>query len=405
MTKTFQKIAFYSLLSLFAFLPFSSWLVSMTGKPSLSLIRDGLVLIIFLSALFGKTIKFNKIIIIVSLFIVFGLLTYFWREASPIQWLRGFRFTFVPIILFLSVSSLKFNEKEKKVLIWTVLIGGIIITIVSIAELLGFKIPLTTRLSGANGLESTQYLQGLNIRRLQSLLAGPNALGLYILALTAYGLGLFKKISPKLIWSIPILGLILFLTFSRSSLAGFVAVIIVSAVIWSHKKIGVAKTITIALLFAVTLLISSLALYKSDKYKSYITHGTSSSLRYEQIIRVWNQKNEIGLLGRSSGTAGPSSQNRLDGGPNHWSENIYLEIFEELGLIGLILYLAIIILLLSNSWKKYSTDEAKTAFLITLGFAVSGLFLNNYTGQVGIYLFWLANGLLLQKGNNEKNSN
>ena len=400
-----KKLAFYSLNLLFLFLPFSSWLVSMTGKSSLSLIRDGLVLIIFLTVLFARSIKFNKITIISILFIIYGLLTYFWREASPLQWLRGFRFTFIPIILFLSVSSLEFKEKEKKVLLWSILIGGAIITIISVSEFLGIKIPLTTQLSGANGLESTQYLQGLNIRRLQSLLAGPNALGLYMLALAAYALGLFKKISTKLIWLVPILSLILILTFSRSSLVGLIILLIVSTVVWLYKKIGAAKTITLALLFAVILLISSLALYKSDKYKSYVTHGTSSSLRYEQIIRVWNQKNEIGLLGRGSGTAGPSSQNRLDGGPNHWSEDIYLEIFEELGFIGLILYLAIIISLLLKGWKNYNTPEGQTAFLITLSFAVSGLFLNNYTGQVGIYLLWLANGLMLQKGNNEKNSN
>ena len=404
MKKIFQKISFYSLILLFVFLPFSSWLVSMTGKASLSLIRDGLVLIIFLSVLFARNIKFNKITIIALLFIIYGILTYFWREASPLQWLRGFRFTFVPIILFLSVSNLKFDEKEKIFLLWSVLVGALVITIISIAEFIGLKIPLTTDMSAGNGLEATQYLQG-HIRRLQSLLAGPNALGLYMLALTAYALGLFKKIRPKLIWMMSILGIIIFFTFSRSSLAGLVALLIVSSVIWFYKKIGHFKTIVVAVLFIVILAILSLTLYKSDKYNNYITHGTSSSLRYEQIIRVWNQKNEIGLLGRGSGTAGPSSQNRLDGGPNHWSENIYLEIFEELGLIGLILYLAIIVLLLRSSWKNYNTPEGQTAFLITLGFAVSGLFLNNYTGQVGIYLLWLANGLTLQKGNDEKNTN
>ena len=404
MIKIFQKISLYSLVLLFAFLPFSSWIVSMSGRPSLSIIRDGLVLVIFLSALFGRAIKFNKITIIASLFIVFGLLTYFWREASPVQWLRGFRFTFVPIVLFFSIAGLKFEEKEKKILLWTILVGGIAISIISVLEFIGLKIPLTTQSSGSYGLVSAQYLEG-GVRRLQSLVAGPNALGLYILALSAYALGLFKKIQPKLIWLLPIFCLLLFLTYSRSSLAGLIALIIILTVIWLHKKVGTAKTIIIAILFAVILLISGLMLYKSDKYNNYITHGTSSSLRYEQIIRIWDSRSDIGLLGQGSGTAGPSSQNRLDGGPNHWSENIYLEIFEELGLIGLILYLAIIILLLGNSWKNYGTQEGKTAFLITLGFAVSGLFLNNYTGQAGIYLFWLANALMLQKGNNEKNTN
>jgi len=319
------------------------------------------------------------------------------------QWLRGFRFTFVPIVLFLSISGLNLGERAKKNLLWIILVGAIIIVAVSILEFFGVKIPLTTELSGVNGLENTQYLQGIGTARLQSLLAGPNALSLYMMALTAFALGLFKKITPKLIWLAPILIAVLVLTFSRNALIGLAVMLIFSVIFWLKKYFGATTSIIVSVIIIAVVVILGLNISKSDKYQSYLTHGTSTSLRYEQIVRVWEAKYEIGFLGRGSGTAGPSSQNRLDGGPNHWSENIYLEIFEELGLIGLILYLTLIIMLLVNGLKNYGTPEGQTAFLIILGFAVSGIFLNNYTGQVGIFLLWLANGLAIQKGKNEKN--
>jgi cell division protein FtsW (lipid II flippase) len=171
------------------------------------------------------------------------------------------------------------------------------------------------------------------------------------------------------------------------------------------KRLNHIMAISSVVVILVVISIIGLKLYNSEKYKYYVTHGTSTSLRTEQIQRVWRDKNEIGLLGRSMGTAGPSSQNRLDGGPNHWSENIYLDIFEETGLVGLVLYLALIIAILIELAYNFSDPMNKSAVLIIVSFALMGFFINIYTGQIGIFLVWLLSGLS-QKGKlNVKNSN
>jgi len=397
MKNQIQKLNFYLLILLFLFLPFSSWLVSLSGKPSLSLLRDIIVLLIFILILMGRKIHFNKITSILVIFIIYGLLSYLWREASPLQWLRGFRFTFIPLLLLFSVANIELNNKEKKTLLLVILLGGLFVSIVSIAEFFGISIPLRTSFSGSYGLESAQYLQG-ETRRLQSVLAGPNALGLYLVALSAFALGLFGKITSKTMWLISLFCLVLVFTFSRSSLIGLIAVFAFSGAVWLYQKIGSVRATLLSVIFFVLLLMSGFVLYKSENYNHFITHGTSSSLRYEQIQRVWDSRGEIGFLGRGSGTAGPSSQNRLDGGSNNWSENIYMEMFEELGLIGFILYLTLIILLMFDAWKCYKNTEGRTAFLAIFGFVFAGLFINNYTGQVGIFLLCLAQGLSLQRG-------
>lgn len=393
------------LCALFIFLPFSSWLLSMTGNVWISLVRDALVALILLLAIAGRKIKFNKITIIAFSFILLGLLSYFWREASSLQWLRGFRFTFIPIIFFLAVNSFDLDEKQKRSVLLAVLLSAALLLVAAVCEVFGLKIPLTTKYSGVYGLESYQSIAfgEQSIARLQSLLAGPNAFGLYLLALVAYALGAFKLINKKLIWLIVLVFVILLLTFSRSTLIGFLLVAIISGSAYLKQKIGLLKTTIVIISVAVVISVLSVALLKSDKYKTFITHETSTTLRSEQIERIWESRIEIGFLGRGMGTAGPSSQGRLDGGPNHWSENIYLDTFEELGLFGLILLVSIYIILLVGGWRNYGSPIGKTAFLITAGFILTGLFINTYTGQIGIYLFWLANGLNLEfKNQNAK---
>lgn len=384
------------LCTIFIFLPFSSWLLSMTGNLWITLVRDVLVGLVIILAIASRKIKFNYLFFVTILFILLGLASYFWREASLAQWLRGFRFTFVPILFFMAVSFIDIDEKREKPVLIAILLSALLLLAVAVMEVFDLKIPLTTRYSGAYGLESHQFI-GLgeeSIPRLQSLLAGPNAFGLYLLALSTFVLGAFKLINKKLIWLIVPIFFILLLTFSRSTLIGFLLVGIISGSTFLKGKIGLLKTVIIAILVAVVIWVLSVALLKSDKYSNFITHETSTTLRSEQIERIWESRGDIGLLGRGMGTAGPSSQNRLDGGPNQWSENIYLDTFEELGLFGLILLVLIYIILLVKGWRNYGSPIGKTAFLITVGFALSGLFINTYTGQIGIYLFWLANGLL-----------
>jgi cell division protein FtsW (lipid II flippase) len=162
------------------------------------------------------------------------------------------------------------------------------------------------------------------------------------------------------------------------------------------RRIGAPKSILITAIILIVLAIGSIFAYRQPRLKDFFTHGGSSDMRIEQYQRLWHQKNEIGWVGRGLGTAGPSSINRLDNGPNHWTENIYLDLFEETGLVGIVIYLALIISLIIEV-AKIDTMEKKTAFLLLAGFSVAGLFINYYTGQVGIYLFWLAMGLAVDK--------
>ncbi|MEI6499304.1 MAG: O-antigen ligase family protein [bacterium] len=397
-----SKFASIILVILFLFLPFSSWLVSYFKNNNISLLRDGLVLLIICLAIpnFFDMIKRKKIYtastLTTILFILYGLVSYFWREASVEQWLRGFRFTFLPIVMFLSIYSFEFDPKQRLSILRSVLISGVAVIIIGILEYFHIRLPLGEGQSNLGAIQEFQYIESTNILRLQSVLAGPNAFALYLLALISYIVGSFKEINQKLIYlTIPAI-ILLVLTFSRSVLFGLIALIAGYCCIFIFKKFNKQKAwLIIILSFSLSIAIG-LSIYSNYREQPLVTHNTSTNLRTIQYERIWETRNEIGLWGRGLGTAGPASQYRLDGGENHWTENIYFDIFEDLGLIGLLIYIALLTTIIL-SLIKGSVQKNLTAFLAIISFIVAGFFINNYTGQAGIFLVWLAAGMARAK--------
>jgi len=401
--KSTTSLATFVLIALFFFLPFSSWLVSITGKSSLSLIRDVLVIFLFLLGLVAilftkKKINNKNLIFIFSLFILWGLLTFFWKEANSLQWLRGFRFTFVPILLLVSLQLFDFSKNQRKKIYWSVFLSSLIVFTLTILEFFKFKIPLTSGISSEGSL-NTIHAVGGEFTRLQSILAGPNAFGLYILSIIAFLIIASLYLNRKILFFIPFFVLALALTFSRSSWIGLLALFLLLIFYYLKKRFG---SFAASSWFASFVFLISLVFwfgYQSVSFNSLITHGASSTERVEQYQRVWDQRYEIGILGRGMGTAGPSSQNRIDGGPNHWTENVYLDMFEETGLIGLSLFLILLGVLGYSIYNKRNTRESRVVFFLLVSFLLAGLFINIYTGQAGLYLLVLMSGLAIGEKN------
>jgi len=388
-----SKFRIYCLTLLVIFLPISSWLVSLTGQPTISLVRDVLVFLLFLVVLPGINLQrlkspLNFLILLYILWIVFS---YFWTGASVLQWLRGVRFSAVPMIFLLVLSLTDFSRAEKKVIMRSVIWMSLFVVVLAVLELIGVKLPLTTVFSGEGALSADHFVGAANIRRLQSVLAGPNALGLYLLVMIALILS-WKKELNILKWLIWFYLLIAILTFSRSVWIGLIVLSFVAFI--TRYKFSTVKIVE----FLMILLIACAGIYmlarNSVTVKQIIVHGVSTSERVAEYERIWQNRDGIGLLGRGAGSAGPSTQVRLDNGPNYWSENTYLDIFEEFGAIGFLLFACIIIAL----WRRtisVSRDvpTLQAVRLILPAFLVAGLFINLYTGQVAAFTFLLIVGL------------
>lgn len=389
---------------LIVFLPFSSWLVSLTGITQISLIRDAILFLVLLSSLpslINKKIIDNRTQLIVgALFVVWAILSVIWREASLEQWVRGLRFTLPPIVLFLILSQIKIPLRRLSFLVNAVCLAAILIAITALLDVFNSPLPLTTSLSGSGTLESAHYVGLLMIKRAQGIMAGPNALGLFLLPAFAISITWpSKSLWPKILSLV--LAMLIILTFSRSALIGLLVIVLLLFWQKAKDKIGSIKTIIISMALLLLLVCAGFVINKTTWGKQVISHNSSSSLRLEQYQRIWQQKYNIGLIGRGLGTAGPSSINRLDGGENHWTENVYLDVFEELGLIGTIIFIIFIIVFIVKT-SKINNNLGRATSLALWAFAISGIFINIYTGQAGFWYVMLLLGLAINTQSNIK---
>ena len=393
------KIQFYLIEALIIFLPFSSWLVSLTGQPTISLIRDILVFSLFLVSIPDYKIRNLKKLhpTLILLFILFVFLSYFWTEAGPFQWLRGVRFWLTPLLLLLTTILIDFKLEQIQKFVRTIIYVSVIITGFAILEPVGVKLSTVSILSGAGSLESVNLVGALKINRLESILAGPNALGLYLLVIISVLLGWQGEIKHyKLILFFS--ALILILTFSRSAWIGLIVLLLNLAII--KYKLSFVKISYLVILLVVLVSGTFYISKKSQTLSQIFNHGLSTDMRLEQYNRIVEEKFEIGLLGRGAGAAGPSTQNRLDNGSNHWTENTYLDTFEEFGLIGLLLFLTIVIVWWRQHLLHIQDDQdpvLRTAHLALPSFLIAGFFINFFTGQVAVFMFFLTIGLTKAK--------
>jgi len=400
-----ERTRLWLLGGLIIFLPLSAWLVSLTGSYLISLGRDLLLTLILLASLSnwrtrstlskpqGSTpsvvegLRPNGATWLGLAFIIFVLASYFVRQDSVTQWLRGVRYLIEPIVLLLILQLNRLPDGWQRPLGRALAVS---LGLVVLGGLIDYFFPSVLRLTfNANG---SGYLGQIHYAaaavRLQSTLAGPNALGLLLMV----GLLLAPFWQPawprRLAISLTVLtaaGLIL--TFSRSSWIGL-AVGLVYFLIISRSKVKNAGRYLAVVLTLTLIVVVGLVGFKP----AVLTRFSSNDIRLEQYHRIWLERGQIGLLGRGAGTAGLVSEFSFDNSPNYFSENSYLDVYENVGLFGALAYLALWVWLVVVLAKQ-KTLLGATVSAAVFGLAVAGLFIDHYTGQAAIWLTLMLAGL------------
>lgn len=336
------------------------------------------------------------------------------HPTSLHAFLLGFRYDFVPLVALVILRRVPWSDRflplAFKTLLWcgTIVAGYGLITIalpMSFFTVLGYS-DLHSLYVADGPVAAFQQIGGSALRRLQSTMSGPNQLGLWLLL--PLTIAMLKKQRGAFVLII----VALFATLSRDAVLAFA--VIVTAILWKrlpHRKFfRVAGTVlAVACIVAVvSIRIAPSVLLRSGSTIDHITRPLESL----RLIALHP-------LGLGLSAAGPAS-NRLHetcvflkkGDDPSWAsdrpqlcvfvggkqvqpvshdcdcpllpENWYVQIGVELGVLGLVLYMALIIVIL-----RRLTRGTAVIFLIFLAVSVAALFLHAWEDAALAYTLWM----------------
>lgn len=243
-----------------------------------------------------------------------------------------------------------------------------------------------------------------NIVRIQSTTRGPNPLGAYLIVVIVLMVELLAKARDRrqrLYWGLAIAAslAVLFGTYSRSAQVGLVLSLAALALIhyrqfWHRHLIPIglliAAVIGIGAIFRHSYLIQNAIFHTSNKSSSPMS---SNAERTEAVKKglsdVWHEP-----LGEGIGTAGPASLRNKQAEPRI-AENYFLQIGQEVGIIGVLLFAAINIRAAVLLWRQRQNLLARVLLASLVGLTFVNLLSHAWTDDTLAYIWWGLTGLAL----------
>lgn len=240
-----------------------------------------------------------------------------------------------------------------------------------------------------------------DIIRVTATTRGPNELGAFIMFAV---LGLAAAVSrtrtitkQQLLWAV-LAFTALFFTYSRSasvglvvglSILGFMTVKNKRVVVWSLLGLLSAITLLVGLSTQSTFLQNTLF---HTEFDDILEDGADiERLRFQQEGIETLARDPQGLGTGSAGTASFYDADPLI------TENYFLQIAIELGVIGLILFVCLLWLIGKELWTARSEFYAQLGFISLFSFIAIGLFLHVWTDDLASFLWWGTAGIGLAK--------
>ena len=246
--------------------------------------------------------------------------------------------------------------------------------------------------------------------RIMSTLRGANPLGAYLvvvlclLVAVGFAWGRRRK-AAKARWQKVALGLLvcgvtvtLVLTFSRAAWLGAAVGLVILFGVQLPARVrlwAAASSLAVAVLLAGTALL----LWHNTTFQNVIFHTQEHSLVKTTSDQGHASALQAGLrdvvhepLGRGPGTAGPASVYNTDH-PVRVSENYFIQIAQEVGWIGLVLFLVIIWLIVLQLWQQRTDPLALGLLAAVVAVCIICLFSHAWTDDTLAYLWWGLAGI------------
>jgi len=404
----FKKFLFYLFFLIIIFLPFQNIIglsmqnFGLSGGLAFWLAHwyEPLVLIcliIMAVRLFYRKPVLSPVSILVLIIASLGIFSALAFSDSIGKGLEGFRFTLLPLLFLLLGLNFGLEDKKIAVIQKVYLVMAGLVAVIALAErLLPLNYWHAWGIVGAN-FGYGNFMAG-SLQRSASILGGPNQLGSYLIPAFFLLLAQRRKVIDYLFLVMVTLAIVF--SFSLAAALGLRAGVILFGLFYIKSmkiKLSLASlgALSIAGIFALSGRISA--------FREIILHGESQfwhmvAMR-ESIERFLSLDLPSKLYGIGLGNAGPLA---VKYGIGIVSESWYLQLLLEIGIIGLLLWLAIAAISLIN---LYSLKQ-NGLFFALISLMITAVFLHTFADNpsIAITLFLLI-GLVLGKDKHEENSN
>lgn len=397
-----KKVNLIFFLLIIIFLPLqgiTSVLLAQTGLASSSVfwmlhwyeIILPILLLINLIAHFYRKRKLDWLIIISSATLFFGLISVVFISPSISLGLEGFRFTLLGLVFLLMALLSQIDKRQISILIKTYLIIAVVLALWAIVERFlptfywdTLKISLPISRFGWGYYDAGGWLQST------AFSVGPNQLASYLLP--AFFLLLQNLIdNRKKIWHwlFPILILAaIALTFSRSAAVGLAVSLFVWFRLYYKNKVVKFVVIGLIVLSAVFIILNK----DNSSISNFLTHGNQTGHQTALQITMDELHNRTKtpvklLFGAGLGTAGPIVIKYNSG---IVSESWYFQLILELGIVGILFWLAIISIII----YKLSKNCERGLLFGVVAVSVTALFLHTFADNPALtYTLFIIIGI------------
>jgi hypothetical protein len=238
----------------------------------------------------------------------------------------------------------------------------------------------------------------LDYTRVQSTLRGANPLGAYLVIIVPAIIFSIKRHIYR--WSFAVLAVVvLFFTYSRSAYLG--VVIALASFIWIRAKRLGARWVVIGLFFLVAASSLYVGLRSNQTVQDVLLHTSNSSKSAVSSNEIRNAALKQGLsdiktdpAGKGPGTAGPASFRNF-GHTARIAENYYLQIGQETGVLGMLLFIGINILVALQLWARRQDLLAQILLASLIGISFINLVSHAWTDDTLAYVWWGLAGICL----------
>jgi hypothetical protein len=419
--QTTKRIPYYACLALLAYMPFHIFLTQ-----SLSLLTGGLEI--------WKVAK-DVLLILVTLFAV-CLVLGMGRVPKQYKWLLGISAAYAAMhavlwmahpdiykqsaelgmlynlrlpefaILGYSAVILKPDLFKSRTLITLILgVSGVVALLGVIQYFLPSDILTHVGYSIERGVRPNFFIDNkAGFPRIMSTLREPNALGAYLIVPMTVTVLLWAKVAqrkhkPALIALFALYSVALLWTFSRSAWMG-VVIAAVLALSWNYRVtlVRFARRFWFVGLLAVIILGGLAYTQRNTSFvQGYISHTSNDKdIDSNQYHYLFVKQGIEGIvhqpLGHGPGTAGLASIQNPKGG--QLTENYYVQIGYEVGVLGLAIFVALNGLVYVLLWRNRSNVLATALLSSFWGYVLINMLLHSWSNETVACQWWLLAGMV-----------